>query len=123
MTKVNKILIEQDVVEFMTEMGFHTCDMLDNNNPVVIFDNPAPQTSRVIVKHNGQIRCQCWNDEEEAERFVTTLDVAKSSCKLSDWLLLMHVGRILPFGNVFRRLPFPMRGEALRNLHSVKAAV
>ncbi len=96
MTKVTNLLISPDIVEFMEARGFHASETTDSKGDATLwFQYHEPYQKHVIFKNGGRITCRCWNDEENAERFCTTLDVFKSNPSLHDWQLLMHVAGIV----------------------------
>lgn len=91
-------LIDQRILDYMEQHGFmvtETEDILDQNCPVLIFDNTVVGVNRVLVKPGLDIVCECWNDDEDAPRFSRTLHVKSANPNLQEWLLLMQAGNIL----------------------------
>ncbi len=96
MANVTKLLIQEGIVEYMTAMGFTMEESKDSKgNSTLWFQYSTPYEKLVMFQNGGRISCRLWNDEEDAPRYCTALEVIKSNPTLQEWQLLMHVGGIV----------------------------
>lgn len=96
MTNVFKTLISHEIISWMEAQGFSATEAPDHRGDTTLyFQYKEPYEKAVSFGCNGAIRCTSWNDEERAERYCSTLEVTKSCPTLEEWMLLMHIGRMV----------------------------